>query len=372
MYSFIDARNSVISFLYKYFLKPIFFAIDPEVVHDRMIGLGRILGGVSFFRLITKFLFFYSNKLLEQRILGLSFRNPIGLAGGFDKNAELVDILPSVGFGFMEIGSVTGNPCLGNPKPRLWRLKKSKGLIVWYGLKSDGCEEIKKRVGSRKFKIPLGVNVAMTNCKENMDIENAISDYEKSFRILSQVGDYFTVNVSCPNTVGGQPFNEAINMDKLLKILDKIQTKKPVFVKISADTSKSEMDKIIEVAERHRVHGFIISNLTKNRDNKNIIDKNISDKGGISGKPVENLANELIAYTYKKIGNAMIVIGCGGVFTAEDAYKKIRLGASLVQLVTGMIFNGPQVISEINSGLAKLLKRDGFQNISKVVGIDNI
>ncbi len=371
MFDFIiKIRNVIFRFKYIYILKPVFFLLDPERVHNFMVRVGKILGIFSVTKFLTKLWFGYSNIVLSQRVNGIVFKNPVGLSGGFDKNAELTNILPSVGFGFMEIGSITGERCAGNPKPRLWRLKKSKGLLVYYGLKNIGAEAVAKKLSGKNFTIPLGTNVAMTNCSANTDLSKAILDYAKAFKLMTKIGDYFTVNVSCPNAIGGQPFNGAVNMDKLFDVLDTIPTTKPVFIKISPDTSKQELDLIIEVVQKHKIGGFIIGNLTKNRNNPKILDKNISEVGGISGKPVEELANDLIAHTYKKVGGKMTIIGCGGIFTAKDAYKKIRLGASLVQLITGMIFGGPQTISEINLGLAELLKRDGFKNISEAVGVD--
>jgi dihydroorotate dehydrogenase len=363
-------RNKITHSLYKHALKPIFFRNDPESVHDHMTRVGIRLGSFSLGKKLTRGLFGYRNPVLSQDILGIHFENPIGLSAGFDKNAELTDILPSVGFGFAEVGSITGNPCAGNPKPRLWRLPESKGLVVYYGLKNDGCEAIAKRLQGKQFTIPLGMSVAMTNCKENLDLKNAVTDFAKAFSVMEPFGSYITVNISCPNTEGGQPFIAPHKLDYLFDVLDEIPTTKPVFIKLSPDMSRSELDTLLDVARRHRIQGIITTNLTKKKDNPKIVDKNLPKVGGISGKVVQNIANETLAYIYRKEGKRFILIGSGGVFTAEDAYKKIRLGASLVQLITGMIFEGPQVISEINQGLVNLLKKDGFTNISQAIGAD--
>ncbi len=364
----ISFRNKITRFIYKHILKPVFFHNDPERVHDSMTRIGVYLGNHPFFKKLTKFLFDYENPSLEQKVLGVRFKNPIGLSAGFDKNAELTDILPSVGFGFAEVGSITGDVCGGNPKPRLWRLPESKGLVVYYGLKNDGCESISKKLQNKTFSIPIGISVAMTNCKDNIVIKNAVRDFAKAFKIMKSVGDYITVNISCPNTEGGQPFISPHNLDYLLDLIDEIQIEKPVFVKISPDLSHSELDSILDILKLHRVHGIICTNLTKKRDNPNILDNNVPKVGGISGKAVQNLSDNMISYIYKKERNRFVIIGSGGVFTAEDAYKKIKLGASLIQMITGMIFEGPQVISEINQGLVKLLKQNGFKNISEAVG----
>ena len=365
---FIFIRNSIIHFLYKAILQKIFFLIDTEIIHDRMLKVGEFVGSNAFGRWLTKIFFSYSNKSLEQEILGIRFANPVGLAAGFDKDARLTDILPSVGFGFAEVGSITGQECLGNPKPRLWRLKESRSLVVNLGLNNEGCQKIARRLAGKNFKIPVGTNIAKTNSPKTVSVEAGVLDYTKAFREFAKIGDYFTINISCPNAYGGQPFEEADRLEKLLRRLDGVQTKKPVFLKISPDLTKYQIDRIIEVAGRHKIAGFVCSNLTKNRKNRKIIDKKVPRVGGMSGKVVEDLANKLIGYIYQKTNGKYVIIGLGGVFCAEDAYKKIKLGANLVQLITGMIYEGPQVISEINQGLAVLLKRDEYLNISQVVG----
>ncbi len=354
--------------LYKGLLKPFFFARDPEEVHDRMIRVGEGLGKHYLGRSFVSLLFKYSNPVLEQKILGMTFKNPVGLSAGFDKNAELTEIIPSVGFGFAEVGSVTGNPCEGNPKPRLWRLPHSKSLMVHYGLKNDGCIVVSKRLEYKNHEIPIGISVAMTNCVENAEVGVAIQDVEKAFRIMEPLAQYITVNISCPNTHGGQPFMLPENLEKLFVVLDTIKTTKPVFIKLSPDVSFSQIDGILDVARRHRIQGIICTNLTKKRDNPKIADENIPTVGGMSGKLVEDLSDKLLSYIYTKEGKRFVLVGSGGVFSAEDAYKKIKAGASLVQMITGMIFEGPQVVGKINRGLVSLLERDGFKNISEAVG----
>jgi dihydroorotate dehydrogenase len=366
--AYIHVRNGISSFLYKNILKRIFFLHDPEDVHDRMTGVGKSLGKTSFGRGITSFAFNYKNKMLEQDILGIHFKNPIGLSAGFDKNAELTDILPSVGFGFEEVGSITGEECEGNPKPRLWRMKESKSLLVYYGLKNDGAEVISQRLKDKEFRFPVGISIAKTNSQETCDCDKGIADYVKAYKAFSNIGDYYTINISCPNTFGGQPFTDAISLDLLFKELDKLPYTKPIFIKLSPDLSLEEVDKILDVANNHVVNGFVISNLTKNRDNPKLKDENIPDKGGFSGKVVEDLSNNLISYVYSKTMGRYVIIGCGGVFTAEDAYKKIKSGASLIQMITGMIFEGPQAISQINKDLVRLLRKDGYSSISEAIG----
>lgn len=317
-------------------------------------------------------MFYYRNPMLEQKVLGIKFSNPIGLSAGFDKNAELTDITPDVGFGFEEVGSITGEPCTGNPKPRLWRLKDSKSLLVYFGLKNDGAEILSNRLRSKDFRIPIGISIAKTNCADTVDASKGVADYKKAYQTFSDIGDYFTINISCPNAFGGQPFTDAKLLDQLLQELARLPKTKPIFLKLSPDLSNLEIDAIIEVAEKYEIDGFILTNLTKSRENTHIIDKPLpSEVGGMSGKVVEDLSNRLIQYIYQKTHGKFVIIGVGGVFTAEDAYTKIKLGATLIQMITGMIFEGPQVISEINRGLVELLRKDGFTNISQAIGRAN-
>jgi dihydroorotate dehydrogenase len=358
---------------------------DPEDIHDLFIRIGVIIGATAVGRWLTHIFFDYKDEKLEQDILGIHFSNPIGLAAGFDKNAQLTKTLPSVGFGWMEIGSITGKACAGNPRPRLWRLPKSNGLAVYYGLKNDGCDAISQRlkaqIGSRApsadhvqkgyFSIPVGVSVAMTNNRENADIDIAIDDYEHAFRQMEPIGDYVTVNISCPNAVAGQTFTIPANLERLLQRLDTIHTDKPVFVKMSPDFNDNDLDATLNILDKHRIHGIIATNLAKKRANQKISEGDIiPDNGGMSGKILESASDRTLSHIYKKTGKRFILVGCGGVFSAEDAYHKIRLGASLIQLVTGMIFQGPQSIGDINRGLSKLLARDGFTDISQAVGAD--
>jgi len=334
-----------------------------------MIKMGVFLGHYGLTRWLTGLLFDFEDSSLAQKILNIHFKNPIGLSAGFDKNAELTDILPMVGYGFAELGSITGNPCPGNPKPRLWRLLKSKSLLVYYGLKNDGCEVLSKKLKDKKFEVPMGMSVAMTNSVENLNIDLAVKDFAKAFRAMESIGSYMTVNISCPNTTGGQPFLAPHNLDYLFDILDEIPTNKPIFVKLSPDLAQGELDILIDIIRSHRVHGIICTNLTKKRNNEKILDKDIPIVGGISGKAVQDLSDKMLSYIYQREGGRFVLVGCGGVFTAEDAYKKILLGATLVQMITGMIFEGPQVISDINLGLTKLLERDGYKNISEAIGV---
>ena len=365
-------RNALNGLLYQQIVKRIFFAFEPDRVHEEMIRLGHELGSNQLTKALISTMFGTKNiPELNQALHGLHFKNPVGLSGGFDKNAILTDIIPTVGFGFMEIGSITAKASNGNPGRHLWRLPKSKSLIVNYGLSNKGAEEIASRLGKKAFTIPVGINIAKTNCAETNNVDIGIQDYVETYKTFRDIGDFFTINISCPNVTGGQPFHDAQNLDLLLTELEKTPTDKPVFLKISPDLTHQNIDSIIEISNRHHVDGFVCTNLTKRRDLNSIIEKDLPPTGGLSGKVVEPLANELISYIYKKTRGEKTIIGVGGIFSAEDAYKKIRLGASLVELITSMIYQGPQLISEINIGLARLLKKDGFTHIAEAVGADH-
>lgn len=362
--------RAAINFLYVKALKPVLFLFDPEDIHDLFTAIGALLGRCVVTRALTRWAFAYRNPRLEQEILGIRFANPIGLAAGFDKNGLMTDIMPAVGFGFTEVGSVTGEPCQGNPRPRLWRLPKSQSLGVWYGLKNDGCEVVAKRLAKRRTDGVVGASVAMTNCAENANLQHGVGDYAQAYAALAPVADYLTVNISCPNAYGGQPFTAADRLEVLLARLDQIPSAKPVFLKMSPDLSDAEVDAIVLVAGRHRVHGFICTNLTKKQGNPHVKDP-LPPHGGLSGKVVDELSDRLIARLYRQTKGKYVIIGCGGVFSAEDAWRKITLGASLIELITGMIFEGPQLIGEINRGLVELMDRHGYKDIREVIGSAN-
>ncbi|MCF6277031.1 MAG: quinone-dependent dihydroorotate dehydrogenase [Candidatus Magasanikbacteria bacterium] len=372
---FAKNKANLIGLVYKKVFKPVFFRLDPEFVHDRFIKVGNLMGKCKVAKFFTRNLFDYKNSALQQNILDINFENPIGLSAGFDKNGKLIDILGGVGFGFMQVGTITNEYYKGNPKPRLHRLIKSKALIVYYGLKNDGVEKIIERLKkSKKTNFVKGISIGKTNCTRTAGLDAGVEDYFECYKkvLESGVGDFYTLNISCPNTFGGEPFTKP---EKLLKLLEKIysiQSKKPIFLKMPINLPWVEFEKLLEIIVQYKINGVIIGNLNKNFQDKSLKDK-ISEnmKGGISGKPTKKLSNELISKTYKKYGDNLVIVGVGGIFSAEDAYEKIKLGASLVQLITGMIFEGPQLIGKINIELVKLMKKDGFEKISQAVGVSH-
>lgn len=367
-------KQKIIKFLYKVILKRVFFLFNPERVHDLLTFSGRMLGTNKITRSLTSLLFNYKNEsYLTQTIAGIKFINPVGLSTGFDKEAGLIKIMPSVGFGFESIGSVTWEGYKGNPKPRLYRLKKSKGLVVYYGLKNPGAKIILKRVESSKKIIknfPVCVSIAKTNCEGNE--KESIEDYFKTIELFckNKVGDFYEINISCPNTFGGEPFTTPDKLKRLLNKISKIKFTRPVFIKMPINFSWEEFNDLLKVMSKFTfIKGVTIGNLNKNHSDSAILDNIPANiKGAVSGKPTWELSNYLISKTYKEYRNRFIINGVGGIFSANDAYTKIKLGASIISLITGMIFEGPGLIGEINKGLVELLKKDGYKNISEAVG----
>lgn len=362
----IIVRNTLLGWLYRHILRPVFFRYDPERVHNWMVENGDRLGKNGVTNQWTGWLFNYRHPSLTQTVQNLQFVNPIGLSAGFDKQGVLTKIIPSVGFGFMEVGSITAEASPGNPKPRLWRYPEEKSLLVHLGLNSEGVDVVAKRFEQQALAVgrlapfPVGTNIAMTNKPDSFGVDEGIVDYATSFQRLSNIGAYFTINISCPNTYQGQPFSDPAVLDELFTVLDSIPTSKPVFLKLSPDLSEHNVDALLEVVRTHRLQGFVCSNLTQKHSKEH--------PGGLSGKVQEHLSDAQLRHVFQRTGDAYTLIGVGGVFSAEDAYKKIRLGASLVELITGMIYEGPQLISAINQGLVRLLKKDGFPSIGQAVG----
>jgi dihydroorotate dehydrogenase len=366
--------------MYEYFLKPIFFCFDPELMHDFFVWFGEKLGATTLGRALVSAFCYYKHPSLRTSVVGIEFENPIGLGAGFDKDVHLTKIMRAVGFGFMEVGAVTHYPYEGNKGLRAARLPADNSLIVYYGLKNIGAEAIVKKLprlqdASGKFSIPVGVNIAKTN---RSDIKGAASveDYVASYRMLSPHFSYVTLNVSCPNAQDGTLFQDPKMLDGLLTALAREEKKVPVFLKISNHLSTAEVDDILAVVVKYPfVDGFVIGNLSKRREelsfksSKKELD--VIPQGGISGAPIREISTNLVRHIYSKtnaVSGKYTIIGLGGVFTAEDAYEKILAGASLVQMVTGLIYGGPMAVKRINKGLVKLLARDGYAHVADAVG----
>jgi dihydroorotate dehydrogenase len=347
--------QSVFQLLYVHLAKRIFFLMDAEFVHHRMVRVGVALGGSQWGRMLSSRLFAYTSAKLKKKMDGITFPNPVGLSAGFDYNGDLMDIVPSVGFGFATIGTVTYRPYEGNKKPRLGRFPRSQALLVNKGFKSVGARGIIKKMEGRSFNIPIGISIGSTNAIYE-SLEDQIQDVVSCFKLFEQSQvkfSYYELNISCPNTAGGQPFTTSIRLQKLLEALKTLKFKKPVYIKMPIDLEQRETLALLQTADAFSfIRGVVFGNLTKDKKNPDVDPQDRQEwkkkAGNLSGKPTWNRSNACISLTKKKFGNRFTIIGTGGIFSGEDAQTKLSLGADLVQLITGMIYQGPQVVGQIN------------------------
>jgi len=361
--------------LYKSLIRPVLFRKDPEESHEMMLHL---LARLEFICGPLEDLYKVEDDRLVVQIGPLNFINPVGLAAGFDKNALAPKTIAAFGFGFMEVGAITAQAQPGNPKPRLYRLPEDDALINRLGFNNEGAAAIALRLdrlrarGARP-KIPLGMNIGRTKLVETKD---AVADFLWCFEKLFSHGDFFTLNVSSPNTPNLRDLQEkALLRELVLAVQEKnrelaAQAKiglKPVFVKIAPDMEFSQVDDIIEVVGEANLTGIVATNATAFM-RQGLKSANASQPGGLSGRPITAVATKFIAHIYQTTRGRLPVIGVGGVFTAHDAYDKIKAGASAVQIYTGWVYEGPGAVKRINRGLLRLMERDGFRSVSEVVG----
>ena len=364
-------------------IRPLIFLMEPEQAHYSLKRMGVLLGSNPVTRWLTGLLMDYNHKSLAITVDGINYRNPVGLSAGFDKDGELTKIYPSIGFGLAELGSFTGEICPGNPGKRLFRMIKSKAIVVWYGLNNEGAETISKRLAKEDFgRLRVGINAANSNLTPEFDLEMSINDYLKTMKLFKDIGDYYDVNISCPNTQDGEPFVDKKNLDALLtRINEEIRpiSDKPIYVKLAADMTLDEINTIVDGCIEHGMDGVVCTNLAKPQYNSEhrpeeypTVDGRLpKGKGAMSGLPLQRISTNVIRHVYRRTRGKLTIIGVGGIFTAKDAYEKITSGASLLHMITTMIFDGPQNINEINRGLVKLLKKDGFETMAEAVGSRN-
>lgn len=375
-------RNLTLRALYRV-ARPVIFLMEPEQAHYAMKRVGVFLGSNFVTRFITSLLFNYQNKMLNITVDGVSYRNPVGLSAGFDKDGELTKIYPSLGFGLAELGSFTGEVCPGNPGRRLFRMVKSRSIVVWYGLNNQGAEKIAARLSKADFgKLRVGINAAKSNITPEFDLQDSIDDYVKTLTAFKDIGDYFTINISCPNTQDGEPFVKRDYLDALLsQVNEKIRplTDRPIYVKLAADLELDEVNTIVDAVVDHGFQGVVLTNLAKPEHNTEHLPEEYptkkgllpSGKGAMSGRPLQRISTNMIRHVYRRTRGEITIIGVGGVSSAKDAYEKITSGASLLHMITTMIFDGPQNINEISRGLVTLLKRDGFSSVGEAIGSRN-
>jgi len=382
MSTIIGIRNLILRILFRV-MRPMIFLMDPEQAHYSMKRIGVFLGSNFITKAFTSLLFDYGHKSLNVEVDGIQYRNPIGLSAGFDKDGELTKIYPNLGFGLAELGSITGEICPGNPGKRLFRMVKSKSIVVWYGLNNMGAEKLSARLEGQKFgRLRVGINAALSNMSSEFDLDSSIADYLKTMTLFKDIGDYYTVNISCPNTQEGEPFVDKDKLDALLTAINthiRPITAKPIYVKLAADMSVEEIDTIVDACVEHKMEGVVCTNLakpkynTEHRPEEYPTTKGLlpAGKGAMSGLPLQRISTNVVRHVYRRTRGKLTIIGVGGIFNARDAYEKITSGASLCHMITTMIFDGPQNINEINRGLVKLLKADGFSTIAEAVGSRN-
>ena len=360
---------------YRTLLRPLLFRLDAERIHDRAIRAGELTGRRRAACRLLSARYGFSDPRVRADVCGIEFPNPIGLAAGFDKNGRAIEALASLGFGHVEIGSVSADPSEGNPTPRLWRLPRDLAIIVNYGLPNDGAEAIAVRLAGKRPSVPLGINIVKTNRGTDAPPESPdaiIDDYVRSIRALKGCADYLNLNLSCPNTETGRNFfADPPHLRLLLDALADLEIGCPLFLKVSPLGGVSAIEELLAtVGESNFVSGFVF-NLPPGKPDTLVTPANVlEDKpGAVSGKPVEDLINDCIRELSRRMDRGRYrIIGAGGVFSAEDAYEKIRLGASLVQLMTALVYEGPGIVKTINRGLARLLERDGFATVGEAVG----
>jgi dihydroorotate dehydrogenase len=357
-------------------VRPILFRLPAESVHEFALrSLSMALAGKAARRIVARRL--QSEPFGKLRRFGLEFRNPIGLAAGFDKNGTAAQALAALGFGFIEVGSVTSQRQPGNPRPRLFRLPRDRALINRAGFNNCGAAQLAENIRKHRPDCIIGVNIGKSR---QVAIENAIPDYLTSFDAVYDVADYIAVNVSSPNTPN---LRELQRPDMLADLIKNLQQRndelarrgslgepKPLLIKIAPDLSEAEIESIVEVATSQNIAGIIATNTTIRRDGLQTSPAEVAacGEGGLSGAPLRGRANEVIALIYRLTQGQLPIIGVGGVFTAADAWEKICAGASLIQLYTGFIYEGPSVARRINRGLAEILQREGFRSLDEAVG----
>lgn len=337
--------------MYKSIIRPILFQFDPEKVHYLTFSLIRILSKIPGFSAICKSVYLVEDKKLEREVFGLKFKNPVGLAAGFDKEANLYNELSSFGFGFIEIGTLTPKAQDGNPKKRLFRLKSDSAIINRMGFNNGGVEDAVTRLKKNKG-VLIGGNIGKNKITPN---EDAVKDYEICFDTLFDYVDYFVVNVSSPNTPNLRELQDKKPLTELLQTLQNKNTtkpkQKPILLKIAPDLTDDQLLDIIDIVNETKIAGVIATNTTISREG--LTSESQSETGGLSGKPLTKRSTEVIRFLSDNSNKAFPIIGVGGIHSADDAIEKLKAGASLIQLYTGFIYEGPALVKSINKAILK-------------------
>ena len=339
-------------------LRSLIFKLEPELAHSLAIKTLKF-GYIPPFKQ-------ENNELLKTNIFGKNITNLIGMAAGFDKDAEVYNSLFKLGYGFVEVGTVTPLKQYGNPKPRMFRLEEDKALINRLGFNSSGAESVCSRIKNNPPKSLLGINIG-----PNKDASNRINDYLIGLRTFYNLADYLTINISSPNTENLRSFHNQQELENLISAIDKekkvLKTKIPTTIKISPDISGNQIDQIAEVLLNYNIPAIIISNTTEN-NRDSLVNSNKYQKGGLSGKPLEEKSNLLIKKFYKIFQGKIKIIGVGGVDSGKSVYEKLLCGANLIQLYTGMVYEGPNIVNKIIEELNGILKKEGINDLNTIIG----
>ena len=337
--------------MYKSIIRPILFRFDPERVHHFTFGSISFLNKIPGVSVLIRSIYQLNNPKLEREVFGLKFKNPVGLAAGLDKDAKIYNELDNFGFGFIEIGTITPKPQIGNPKKRLFRLKEDAGIINRMGFNNSGVEVAVQRLKKNKG-VLIGGNIGKNKDTPN---ENAVEDYKICFHALYDYVDYFVVNVSSPNTPNLRELQDKEPLTQLLRTLQTLNQQKnqskPILLKIAPDLTDEQLLDIIDIVSETKIAGVIATNTTISRDG--LQSENKKETGGLSGQPLKHRSTEVIRFLHEKSHGAFPIIGVGGIHSAEDAMEKLNAGASLVQIYTGFIYEGPKLIKAINKALLK-------------------
>jgi dihydroorotate dehydrogenase len=363
--------------LYDKILKPYMFRKDPEEAHHQTINMMKRVGTTAAGQALLHTMYgVKNNSILTQELWGLTFANPVGLAAGLDKNGEAIPAFSQIGFGFVEIGTVTPKPQEGNELPRLFRLLPDQALINRMGFNNKGINEAAKELDKlKKRPVPVGVNIGKNKITPN---EQAVEDYRECIRVLYPYGDYFVINISSPNTPGLRNLQHGKELKNLINgVLNEVQYQvanngfphKPVLVKLAPDLTEEELEAMIESIMDTSISGIIATNTTLDRSK--LIDSNRSEAGGLSGRPLTIRSTEVIRSIYKLTQAKIPIIGVGGIFSGQDAYDKICAGASLIQIYSSLIYHGPGLLREINTKLVRLVQADGYSSIGDAIGSKN-
>jgi len=357
------------------FARPLLFQVDPETAHNLAMRAAELASSSRRLCSLISERNMIENEHLRTEVAGMTMSSPIGLAAGFDKSARAVPLLSTLGFGHVEVGSISADPSAGNARPRLFRLPKDEAIVVHYGLPNDGAERVNTRLLGRQRTVPLGINIVSTNRgpgATNPTDDEVIDDYVRSVRRLQGRGDYLCLNLSCPNTREGRGFfHDRRRLHLLLESLAEVDIVKPLFLKVAPFADANEIESLLDVVDGSRfVSGFSVNLPSGKPKGLTTPASQLAQMpGAVSGRPSAAAADRTIAELYRRMDKRRYqIIGSGGVFDAKDAYRKIRLGASLVQLMTALIYEGPGVVRTINRGLADLLTADGFSHVGDAVG----